>query len=167
MPVLSELSSLVKQRRAEMGISQERLAQLAGLSRATVNELETGRIANLSLTRAERLANVLGYGLGVTGVQNAGPAGTHATAVRTAARTASVSYANALPPETLRKALLKGTVAPNYVAHLRSLLEEAPVGLLSAVAAQLQSEDNVPVGVTWQNMRQLARAVGCTRDIWS
>lgn len=50
-----------------MGLSQERLGELAGLSRATINELETGKLANLSLTRAERLANVLGYGLGVTG----------------------------------------------------------------------------------------------------
>ena len=43
-----------------MGLSQERLAELAGLSRATINALEAGRLDNLSLTRAERLANTLG-----------------------------------------------------------------------------------------------------------
>ena len=113
MPILDELSTLVKQRRAEMGISQERLAQLAGLSRATVNELETGRIANLSLTRAERLANVLGYGLGLTGMQRSKDAGGKAEALRTAALTASVSYENSMTHETLSKDLLKGAVAPN------------------------------------------------------
>ncbi len=64
MAVLSELSNFVKSQRSEMGLSQERLGELAGLSRATINALETGKLVNLSLVRAERLANVLGYGLG-------------------------------------------------------------------------------------------------------
>lgn len=49
MAILSELSNVVKRQRSEMGLSQERLAELAGLSRASVNELETGKLANLSL----------------------------------------------------------------------------------------------------------------------
>lgn len=68
MVILSELSLVVKRQKSKMGLSQERLGVLASLSRATINELETDKPANLSLTRAERLANVLGYGLGVTGI---------------------------------------------------------------------------------------------------
>lgn len=64
MAILNELSSMVKRQRSEMGLSQERLAELAGLSRATINELETGKLSNLSLTRAERLANTLGLDWG-------------------------------------------------------------------------------------------------------
>lgn len=165
MPILSELSVLIKQRRTDMGLSQDRLAQLAGLSRATINELETGKISNLSLIRAERLANVLGYGIGVTGVRKSKDEASDALA--TAARTASVSYGKPVPPETLRACLLKGVVAPTYIPQLRALLDEAPVGVLSAVVAQLEQENGAPRQQTWQKMRQLAASLACTREIWS
>lgn len=165
MPILSELSTLVKRQRVEMGLTQERLAELAGLSRATINQLETGKISNLSLSNAEQLANVLGYGLGVTGVRKAKDDASHA--LETAARTASVSYGDSIPRETLRSALLKGFVPPDYIPQLRALLDEAPVGVLSAMARQLEREDGVRAKATWQKMRQLAAVLGCTRGIWA
>ena len=55
MPILNELSLLVRRQRAEMGLTQKQLAALSGLSRVTINQLETGRIANLSLVNAEQL----------------------------------------------------------------------------------------------------------------
>jgi transcriptional regulator with XRE-family HTH domain len=165
MAILDELSMLVKRQRGEMGLTQERLAELAGLSRATINQLETGRITNLSLTNAEQLANVLGYGLGVTGVRRT--KGEVPKALETAAQTASVSYGDPVPAETLRSAFLRGVVPPNYIPQLRTLLEEAPVGILSAIAKQLEQEDGVRAKVTWQKMRQLAEALGCARGIWS
>lgn len=163
MAILSELGSAVKRQRMAMGLSQERLAELANLSRATINELETGKISNLSLTRAEQLANVLGYGLGLTGVRKRNDE----DALDAASRTASVSYAQTIPPETLRQSLLRGFISPDFIPHLRALLDEAPVGVLSAVAAQLERENDVPPKSTWQKMRQLANALGCTRPIWS
>jgi len=165
MPILSELSMLVKRQRAEMGLTQERLAEIAGLSRVTINQLETGKIANLSLSNAEKLANVLGYGLGVTGVRKSRD--DVSKALETAARTASVSYADALPAETLRSAILQGVVAPPYIPQLRVLLDEAPVGLLSDLVRQVEREDGAPPPATWKNMRRLALALGCTRSLWS
>lgn len=146
-----------------MGLSQERLAEISELSRATINELETGRLSNLSLTRAERLANELGFGLGVTGLRKT----KEEAALEAAARTASVSFADPLPPETLRDALLRGFVPPSYIPQLRALLDEAPVGLLAAVAAQLERDQGAPQKTTWRNMRQLAQSLACTRAIWS
>lgn len=165
MPILHELSMLVKRQRADMGLTQERLAELADLSRVTINQLETGKIANLSLSNAEKLANVLGFGLGVIGVRKSRDG--VSKALETAARTASVSYTDALPPETLRSALLQGVVAPTYIPQLRVFLDEAPVGVLSDVARQIEREDGIRTRTTWQNMRQLAVALGCTRGIWS
>ncbi len=104
MPILSELCNVVKGKRSEMGLSQERLAERAGLSRATINALETGKLANLSLTRAERLANVLGYGLGVTGIRKPKSDEQLGNALETAARSGSISYSVPIPPETLRRA---------------------------------------------------------------
>lgn len=163
MAILSELGSAVKRQRVKMGLSQERLAELSNLSRATINELETGKISNLSLTRAEQLANVLGYGLGVTGVRRA----KDENALDIASRNASVSFGESIPPETLRDSLLRGFVPPNFIPHLRALLDEAPVGVLSAVADQLERENDVRAKGTWQKMRQLAKVLGCTRPLWS
>jgi transcriptional regulator with XRE-family HTH domain len=165
MPIVSELSLLVKRRRQEMGITQERLAELAGLSRATINQLETGKMANLSLLNAERLANFLGYGLGITGARKSKDA--KGSALQTAAQTASVSYTHPLPPEVLRKSLETGTVPPKYIPQLRTLLDEAPVGVLSALAHELEAEGGASVRSSWQRMRALATAVGCTRAIWN
>ncbi|CAN7744827.1 helix-turn-helix transcriptional regulator [Variovorax sp. LjRoot84] len=165
MPILNELATLVKRQRAEMGLTQERLAELAGLSRVTINQLETGKIGNLSLINAEQLANVVGYGLGVIGVRKAKDDVSQALEI--AAKTASVSYTDPIPPETLRLAILHGVVAPNYIPQLRVLLDEAPVGVLSDITRQLEREDGVRPRSTWQKMRQLAAALGCTRGIWS
>ena len=167
MAILHELSTIVKRQRSEMGLSQERLAELAGLSRATINELETGKLTNLSLTRAERLANTLGFGLGMTGTRRTKSDRDTAGALETAALSGSISYGEPIPPETLRHALITGVIPPNYIAQLRALLDEAPLSVLSAAVAQIEVENGVHRRSTWQRMRQLAAAVACTRGIWS
>lgn len=40
LTILNELPGVVKRQRFEMSLSQERLAELAGLSRATINTLK-------------------------------------------------------------------------------------------------------------------------------
>lgn len=165
MPIVQELSFQLKQQRVAMGISQQRLAELAGMSRVTINQLETGRLTNLSLISAEKLANVLGFGLGVTGVRTS--RSDLSTALETGSRTASVSYAEVLPTEILRSCIVNGVIAPNYVPQLRALLDEAPVGLLTKISHQVELEDDVSARSSWQNMRRLALALGCNRGIWS
>lgn len=165
MPILHELAANVKKKRSEMGLSQERLAELAGLSRATINALESGRLDNLSLTRAERLANTLGYGLGVTGTR-ASKEDSGVSALEAASTSSSISYAAPIPPEVLRHCLLTGAIPPRHMAQLRALLDESPLPVLSAVAAQLEREDGVRPRITWQRMRQLAAALACSRPIW-
>jgi transcriptional regulator with XRE-family HTH domain len=166
MAILHELSSIVKRQRSEMGLSQERLAELAGLSRATINELETGKLTNLSLTRAERLANTLGFGLGMTGVRKARSDRDTLDALETAALSGSISYGDRISSTALRHALLTGVIPPNHIAQLRAVLDEAPLNVLSAAAAQIEAEDGVQRRATWQKMRQLAAAIACTRPIW-
>lgn len=166
MAILHELSSIVKRQRSEMGLSQERLAELAGLSRATINELETGKLTNLSLTRAERLANTLGFGLGMTGVRKARSDRDTLDALETAALSGSISYGDRISATALRHALLTGVIPPNHIAQLRAVLDEAPLSVLSAAVAQIEAEEGVRRRATWQKMRQLAAAIACTRTIW-
>ena len=67
MSTIHELGNALRARRTEMGLSQARVAALSGLSRQTVNQIETGAVPDLGLNKAERLASVLGLMLRVTG----------------------------------------------------------------------------------------------------
>ena len=48
---LAEIGPLVQRRRQALGLSQARLAKLAGLSRATINQLETGTLVDLGAAK--------------------------------------------------------------------------------------------------------------------
>lgn len=163
MAILSELTVAVKSRRQAMGLSQEKLARLAGLSRATINDIETGRVRNLSLTRAEELANALGLGIAIEGQGGRRAAGSPLAA---AARLASVSYGAALPEGILEEALRQGIVAPGYLPHMRAILDEAPVAMLHEVAMAIEQKHGIPASTTWQNMRRIAAVLKCQRELW-
>ena len=107
MTTLHELGNAVHARRSEMGLTQARVARLSGLTRQTVNQVENGTVVDLSLNRASRLAEVLGLSLAVRDprIHAADKPGARSTALARAARTASVSYRQAMAPaqyETLR-----------------------------------------------------------------
>jgi transcriptional regulator with XRE-family HTH domain len=166
MPIVDELAIAVKRQRSLLGLSQERVAAMAGLSRATVNQLETGNLANLSLLNAERLANAVGLTLGVVGARPAKPASGSPSPLELAASKGDISYAGAIPPDVLRSAFLHGVVAPSFAPQLRAILEEAPLPVLTEAARQIEREEGVEARVVWQKMKALALALGCRREIW-
>ena len=162
MPLLKELATAVRQRRQDMGLSQQQLADLVELSRATVNELETGKLKDLSSNRIERLANELGFAVGLVGTRR--PNGKRA--LDAAARIGSVPYTTELPAGVLFDSIRDGVVPPGYIPHLRTLLQEAPIAILADVADELQQSHNVPKPDTWKRMRMLAVVLKCNRRLW-
>jgi len=162
MALLQELGTAVRQRRQEIGLSQEALAHMSGLSRATVVNLENGALRNLASTRIEALANSLGLAVGLV----LSDRGRKRGALDDAARLASVPYRKQLPTEVLRDSLLQGIVPPGYIPQLRTLLQEAPVATLAAIAHELEQDSEVPKPTTWARMRALAGVLNCDRPIW-
>ncbi|HSV51887.1 MAG TPA: helix-turn-helix transcriptional regulator [Burkholderiaceae bacterium] len=162
MPLLKELGTAVRQRRQDMGLSQQQLADLVELSRVTVNELEKGKLKDLSASRVERLANELGFAVGLVGTRR--PKGQHA--LEAAARIASVPYTAELPASVLFDSLKDGAVPPGYIPHLRTLLQEAPIAILADIADELQQSHDVPKSETWKRMRMLAGVLKCDRRLW-
>ncbi len=61
--VLSTFGSRVREAREELGISQEKLAELMNLHRTYVGEIERG-LRNVSLVNIARLARALGVDAG-------------------------------------------------------------------------------------------------------
>jgi len=138
-----------------VGLSQARLAHLAGLSRATINELEAGRI-DLGIAKVLRIAQILGMKLGI--FDEATPSGGW---LETAARSASVSYRTSMPAVALAQAIRTGVIDEEYRPHIATLLEEAsPAVLVKAVAAAFPGK--VPKSA-WRNVARMARTTMSSR----
>lgn len=58
-----DLGLALKAKRGELGMSQEALAELAGISRTYLSHIETGEAQNISMTILGQLASVLGWTL--------------------------------------------------------------------------------------------------------
>lgn len=164
----AELSHVVQSRRSDMGLTQTRLSQLSGLSRATVNQLEKGSIKDLSLNRTARLLGVLGLSLSVTSSASKRKLddAPKTSPLVLAARTASVSYRTPLPAQALKSALLHGDVPTEFIPHLNTLLEDASVALLASVADELHEDPGVDRALVWSHLRAIARRLGCRRELW-
>lgn len=162
MPLLREIGSAVRQRRREIGLSQQQLADLVDLSRATVSDLENGTLKDLSSNRVERLANELGFAVGLVGTRRP----KDARVIEAAARVASVPYTTELPPAVLCESLRDGVVPPGYIPHLRTLLQEAPVAMLADIVDELHQLHDVPKSLVWKQMRTLAGVLKSDRPLW-
>ena len=138
------------------------MADLVELSRATVNELENGKLKDLSSHRIERVANELGFAVGLVGTRRP----KDKSALDAAARVASVPYTTELPASVLFDSIKDGVVPPGYIPHLRTLLQEAPIATLADVADELQQLHHVPKADTWKHMRMLASVLKCNRRLW-
>lgn len=169
-PPIFELSTAVRTRRSDMGLTQIGLATLSGLSRATVNQVENRTIKDLSLTRAARLLEALGLSLAIATPRPRPASREHKKekneALDIAARTASVSYKTPVNATHLREALTSGTPAPAFIPHVYALLDEAPVSLLASVVEQLHREEGVERAQVWKRMREMAHRLKSSREIW-
>jgi hypothetical protein len=67
----------------------------------------------------------------------------------------------------LRDALATGEVEASFLPHVRTLLEEGSVTLLAAVVEELHTELGLERAQVWQRMRELARRLQSTRELWS
>lgn len=133
-----------------MGLSQARLARLAGLSRATINAFEAGG-TNLGIAKVLTIARILGLSFAV--LEATAPRGEW---LETAARSASASYRRSMPPAVLARAIRTGAIDPRYRPHMATFLEEAsPAVLVKAVAGAFAGK--VPKSA-WRNLARMARA---------
>jgi len=163
-----ELSQAVRTRRTEIGLTQRELATLAGLSRSTIIEIEKGTIKDLSLSRTAKLLEVLGLGLHITPAHpRLESEAVSKRPLDSAARAASVSYSQALPPGILAEALRSGKVPADYAPHMGTLLEEAPLSMLAKAVEQVHAETSIPRHRMWANMRHIAIQLKVFREIWN
>lgn len=170
MNTLQELGLSVRQRRTDMALTQATLAQLSGLSRATINQIENGAIRDLSLSRTARLLGAVGLTVQVSPARDrparAAQPATPRSASALAAQTANVSLRLEISAAQVRDVFCTGEIEPGFLPHIFNLLDEAPVSLLARVVEELHAQAGVAHSAVWHNMRQLARQLQCGRALW-
>jgi transcriptional regulator with XRE-family HTH domain len=158
---LNEIGQCIRKRRDELGLSQDRLAKLGGLSRVTINKLETGSIGDLGVSKLLNLLDLLGLTLDANARPNQGQA------LRMASRTASVSYKRELTSGELSHALAEGTLPIGIAPHVATLLDEAPLQIIvSAVEEAAQQQEVAPKAI-WRHVIRWAHELKSTRRVWA
>jgi transcriptional regulator with XRE-family HTH domain len=158
---LAEIGAAVRRRREALGLSQKALAKLAGLSRATINQLECGGLTDLGIVKLARLLDLLGLDLAAR--RTARPA----RGLLMASRTASVSYRRALDAASLAKALASGEVPAGMQPHLSFLLDEAPLELVVRSVEEAARRERVPPEQIWRNLARWATELESPRRVWT
>lgn len=158
-----EVGNAVRVRRLSLGLTQLRLAKLAGLSRQTVQQLEAGTIADLSFGRVVNLLGVLGLSFAPPTIK----AREKKRGLWMAAKNASVSYRGELTSEQLQQALASGQVPANHTSQLLHFLDETPLQVVVMAVEETAHLEAVPPARIWGGVAQLARQLDSTRsDLW-
>jgi transcriptional regulator with XRE-family HTH domain len=157
---IQDLGGEIRKARLARGLTQARLAEDVGLSRKTLNLLENGLVGDLGVQKVFAVLQKLGIDLAIVEARGQPR---RPDFVRMACTTANVSYKSALTEDELVRALLTGKVPPRREAHIRTLLDEAPLPLLSGLAAEAARWSKP--GRLQSNLSRLAREVGASRKI--
>ena len=171
MSTLHEIGSAVRARRTEMGLTQDLLARISGLSRSTVSAVEKQSIGNLSIAKAVALLESIGLSMNVTVNSSTEPpfrknARSSRSALERTAATASVSFGDAMSAKQLEVALIAEKAPQRIRPHLQVMLDEAPVSLLAKVVDQIHTKRAIPKAQVWNQMRNLAHELQCYRLLW-
>lgn len=156
---LQEIGAAVKQKRAQLGLLQEQVANLVGLSRVTVNQLENGTLKDLGYAKLNAVLDVLGIDL--TAQESAGLK----NGLAIAARSASTSYRAILSASDLASVLRTGEVPTQFQPHIMAFLEEAPLPVMVKAVAEAATPD-APSSKIMKNLQRLAKEWRVCREVW-
>ncbi len=150
---LQELGFEIRKKRLALGLTQAQLADAAGVSRTTLNQFESGIFPDLGVRKVLSLLDQLGMTLAVQPVRKGRP-----EFIQMACTTANVSFRTTLTEDELIRALLTGKVPARKKAHLRTLLDDAPIALLNGLAKEVGRWSKP--GRVGTNLERIAEQVG-------
>lgn len=129
---LPEIGHVIRRARLGRKLTQAQLASAVGLSRTTLNQLESGLVPDLGIRKVQALIDQLGLELIIKGADRERP-----DFVQIASTAASVSFKDVLTAEDLVTILLKGRVPAAKRPHMRALFEDATPTLLKGLAQEV------------------------------
>lgn len=136
---------------------------MAGLSRATLNYLESGRDIEIGATKLLTLLELLGIRWELLADLDAD---TDDAIVRASLAALDDEGSPRLARDVLVEALASGRVPKDSRAQFSAFLDQAPAAaILAAVRAASQHSDTAPRDV-WKNARGMAKALDSERSLW-
>jgi transcriptional regulator with XRE-family HTH domain len=130
---LEQIASEIRRFRQARQLTQADLAVQAGITRTTLNQLENGVVSELGVRKLQAVLGQLGLELTVQPVAETNTR----DYLNIAAKTASVSFKDALTEQELLRAMLTGKIPAGRRPHFRTLLEEARPAIMSGLITQL------------------------------
>jgi transcriptional regulator with XRE-family HTH domain len=158
---LREIGLKVGQRRTDLGLSQDRLAKLCGLSRSTIHHLEKGTLNDLGAAKLLSLLSLLG--LAVITQEH----GKKHHGLDMASKTASVSYKTKLQRNDLSSSLVSGELPDKIYPHVATLLDEAPLEIIVSAVEEAAQINHVPPKLIWKNINRWAHEMHSPRLAWA
>jgi len=156
---VAELGGVIRDARKAVGMSQEDLGHLTGISRVTINYAERGRVA-IGADALLRLTGVLGLSITSTPTTPATPA------AQLLAQQASVSYRESMPAAELEKAFVTGTVPEQWLPHIATILDEASNSLLLRAVREIAHDSGAKPTTLWSKVKALAAFVSSPHPRW-
>ena len=134
---------------------------MSGLSRATINQLETGSLVDLGAAKLIVLLDLVGINL------HAGTRKGHEHALESISQSASVSYRTVLDPKVLAAALVDGELPKGITPHVATLLDEAPLSLIVAAVEDVAMKSRMSPKLLWKHLFHWARELHSPRGVWA
>lgn len=158
---LREIGLKVGLRRADLGLSQDRLAKLCGLSRSTIHHLENGSLNDLGAAKLLSLLSLLGLDVITQEHSNKNHG------LDMASKTASVSYKTKLQSSQLSHALVCGELSESIYPHVATLLDEAPIEIIVSAVEEVAKLNRIEPKIIWKNIVKWAQEMQSPRPAWA
>ena len=156
----------VNLRAATIGLRPLTLSRRSGVSKSTVYEIQNGELNNLGLLKAVQLLSALGLQLTVTKIEPR--LDSDQSALESACVFASKGQRKTMQVDYLKKVLsLDDLYLGDYSSDLKRLLSLGEIELLFALAGDLAGEFEVTEASIWNKMRNVAKKLKVSRDLWS
>lgn len=156
---VSEVGAVVRAYRKASGLSQKDLAKLIGISRATLNYLESGREGEIGASKLLGILDLLGIPFTL-------PEGVDREHDDAALGRAGKSVKGKLSRKILIEALATGAVPEGHEVPLAGYLDTAPEESVLAVVRAVSAQAGQPPKSVWKNARKLAVTLGSERALW-
>ncbi|MDN7179921.1 helix-turn-helix domain-containing protein [Caballeronia sp. SEWSISQ10-4 2] len=156
---LYEICRSVAKRRAELDLTQAQLAKLSGLSRFTVNQLETGKVKDLAINKLIPRLSVLGIEL--TAKPRPNQKGLFKASV-----SANVSYMGKLTETQLARALTTGKIPPGCESQVSVILDEVPVPVVVKAVKEAARSSGIAPKKIWKNLATWSKDLHLYRRVW-
>jgi len=156
---LQEIGYDIRRARLARGLTQAQLASAAGISRVTLNQLESGVFPDLGVRKLQAVLEQVDLRLSL----QPAPSARTPDFIGIASTSASVSFKEPLREEELIRALLTGKVPAGKRPHFRSLLEESQPSVVRGLLGEVGRWTKP--GRVERNLAKIARTVGVTDRI--